>query len=140
MTNKVLLITGGTGGHVIPAENLANFLSNHNINCNILLDPRGYKYLNNFNGKIHIINSSNLNGNLYNKLFGLINLFIGFVKSFFIILFYKPNIVISFGSYASFFPMLSCLLLKLFFKINIFIHEQNSVLGRTNSFFFIFCK
>tara|TARA_B100000073_G_C23598501_1_gene519382 strand:+ start:86 stop:877 length:792 start_codon:yes stop_codon:yes gene_type:complete len=140
MTNKVLLITGGTGGHVIPAENLANFLSSHNINCNLMLDPRGHKYLNNFNGKIHIINSSNLNGNLYNKLFGLINLFIGFVKSFFIILFYKPNIVISFGSYASFFPMLSCLVLKLFFKIKIFIHEQNSVLGRTNSFFLYFAN
>ena len=70
-----------------------------------MLDPRGHKYLNNFNGKIYVINSSNLNGNLYNKLFGLINLLLGFIQSFFIILFYKPNKVITFRSYASFFPV-----------------------------------
>ena len=56
-------------------------------------------------------------------------------RSMFIIFYFKPKIVVSFGSYASFFPMLSCLILKPFFKIDLYIHEQNSVLGRTNSFF-----
>ena len=138
MSKNFLLITGGTGGHVIPAQNLANYLLDKNLNCRIIVDKRGYKYLKNFKGKIHLINSSNLNGNLIAKTFGLINLFIGFFQSFIIILFFKPNNVISFGSYASFFPMLCCIILNPFYKINLFIHEQNSIIGRTNSFFLNF--
>ena len=33
MKENFLLITGGTGGHVIPAKNFANYLSNKNINA-----------------------------------------------------------------------------------------------------------
>ena len=45
MKKNFLLITGGTGGHVIPAKNFANYLSDKNINCTIITDKRGYKYL-----------------------------------------------------------------------------------------------
>ena len=41
MKENFLLITGGTGGHVIPAKNFANYLSNKNINCTIITDKRG---------------------------------------------------------------------------------------------------
>lgn len=132
---KYLLITGGTGGHVIPAENFANFLLKKNINCSIMTDKRGLKYIKKFNGKVHIINSSNLSGNLIHKIFGIVNLLLGFFKSLFIIYLLKPNKIISFGSYASFFPMISCIFFKIFYKNQIYIHEQNSILGRTNSFF-----
>ena len=54
MKENFLLITGGTGGHVIPAKNFANYLSNKNINCTIITDKRGYKYFDNYNGKIYI--------------------------------------------------------------------------------------
>ena len=43
MKKNFLLITGGTGGHVIPANNFANYLSSRNITCNIITDRRGYK-------------------------------------------------------------------------------------------------
>ena len=135
MKKNVLIITGGTGGHVIPAQNLGNYLLKKKTNCRIIVDKRGHKYINNFKGKIHIINSSNLSGNIILKFFGLVKLLYGFLESVFIIFYFKPKTVISFGSYASFFPLLSCLILKPFFKIDLYIHEQNSVLGRTNSFF-----
>ena len=138
MNKNILLITGGTGGHVIPAQNLANYLIDKNINCRIIVDKRGYKYINNFKGKVYVVNSSNLNGNFILKITGFINLILGFFQSFIIILFFKPTRVISFGSYASFFPMLCCAILKPFYKIKLFIHEQNSVIGRTNSFFLTF--
>ena len=55
MKKKFLLITGGTGGHVIPAKNFAYFLNEKKVNCRIMVDKRGYQYLNNFDGKIQVI-------------------------------------------------------------------------------------
>tara|TARA_B100000989_G_scaffold172648_1_gene129407 strand:+ start:725 stop:1816 length:1092 start_codon:yes stop_codon:yes gene_type:complete len=136
--NKFLLITGGTGGHVIPANNFANYLSSKNIMCTIITDKRGSKYLNNNNIKVHIVSSSNLNGNLISKLFGFSKILLGLIQSFIIVLLLKPSHTISFGSYASFSPMLICIILKLPYKINLYIHEQNSIIGRTNSYFLYF--
>ena len=138
MKDKFLIITGGTGGHVIPAINFANYLISKNNNCKIIIDKRGYNYINNFRGKINIVHSSNLSGSFFSKILGIIILFFGFLKSFLLILTYKPNIVISFGSYASFFPMLCCVFLKPIFKIKIYVHEQNCIIGRTNKFFLKF--
>ena len=42
--NKTLICTGGTGGHVIPAINFANFLIEQGYECSIILDRRGNKY------------------------------------------------------------------------------------------------
>ncbi len=138
MKKKFLLITGGTGGHVIPAKNFSNYLSVKNINCTIITDKRGYKYFNNYNGKIYIISSSNLNGNIIFKIFGIFQILLGLIQSFIIIFLLKPSHTISFGSYASFSPMLSCILLKSFYKVKLYIHEQNSIIGRTNKFFLYF--
>ena len=138
MKENFLLITGGTGGHVIPAKNFANYLSGKNINCTIITDKRGNKYLNNYNGKIYIISSSNLNGNLIFKIFGILQILYGLIQSFIIIFLLKPSHSLSFGSYASFSPMLTCILFKPFFKIKLYVHEQNSIIGRTNKFFLNF--
>ena len=140
MKKNILIITGGTGGHVIPAINLANFFLSKNINCKVVVDKRGLKYITNFKGQIYTINSSNLTGNIISKIFGLFSLSYGFIESMFIILFFKPNIVLSFGSYASLFPMISCIIFKPFFKNKLFIHEQNSILGRTNRLFLNFSE
>ena len=116
MKKNVLIITGGTGGHVIPAINLANFFSNKNINCRVLVDKRGYKYINNFNGKIHIINSSsNLNGNIILKIFGIFQILLGLIQSFIIIFLLKPSLYF-FWKLCFFSPMLSCMVFKPFYK------------------------
>ena len=36
--------------------------------------------------------------------------------------------------------MLSCMLFKSFYKVELYIHEQNSIIGRTNKFFLNFLK
>ena len=140
MKENFLLITGGTGGHVIPAKNFANYLSTKNINCAVITDKRGYKYFDNYNGKIYMISSSNLNGNIIFKIFGIFQILLGLIQSFIIIFLLKPSHSISFGSYASFSPMLICMLFKPFYKVKLFIHEQNSIIGRTNKFFLNFTK
>ncbi len=138
MKKNFLLITGGTGGHVIPAKNFANFLSNKNINFTIITDKRGYKYFDDYYEKIYIISSSNLNGNILYKIFGIFQILLGLIQSFIILFLLKPSHSISFGSYASFSPMLSCVLLKSFYKVKLYIHEQNSIIGRTNKYFLNF--
>ncbi len=138
MKKNFLIITGGTGGHVIPAKNFANYLSVKNINCSIITDKRGYKYFDNYNGKIYIISSSNLNGNLIFKIFGIFQILLGLIQSCIIIFLLKPSHSISFGSYASFSPMFICMLFKPFNKVKLYIHEQNSIIGRTNKFFLNF--
>ena len=138
MKKNFLLITGGTGGHVIPAKNFANYLSIKNINCTIITDKRGYKYFDNYSGKIYVISSSNLNGNIILKIFGIFQILLGLIQSFIIIFLLKPSHSISFGSYASFSPMLSCMVFKPFYKVKLYIHEQNSIIGRTNKFFLNF--
>ena len=42
---KVLIATGGTGGHVFPAYSLAKYLTNKNFHVQLTIDKRGAKYL-----------------------------------------------------------------------------------------------
>ena len=134
-SKKIIICTGGTGGHVLPAVNFANFLIKDGYDCIILLDKRGKKFVKNFRGKIYIINSSHLSGNIFFKFKSLISLLIGFFQSFIIIIKFRPSKCISFGSYATFMPLLTILIFKSFTKINLYIHEQNSIIGKVNLFF-----
>ena len=135
MNNKVLIFTGGTGGHVIPALNFANFLISRGKQCSIIIDKRGAKYLESFTGQLYVINSSHLSGTKTQNLKGVLSLILGFFQSFYFILKHNPKFCISFGSYAVLMPSICIMILKKFIKINFFIHEQNSVLGKVNNYF-----
>ena len=45
MTKKILIATGGTGGHVIPAYSLANYLMRNKYDIKVTIDKRGFKFL-----------------------------------------------------------------------------------------------
>ena len=47
--NKIIIATGGTGGHVFPAYSLAKHFIENKINVEIISDKRGLKYLQNYN-------------------------------------------------------------------------------------------
>ena len=47
MKNNILIVTGGTGGHVIPAVNFFNYIDTRSRNVYLLTDKRGYKYIKN---------------------------------------------------------------------------------------------
>ncbi len=136
MKSKILIITGGTGGHVIPALNFYNYLNNKLQNVFLLTDNRGYKYIKKIDdSNILQIQSSHLSGNIYFKLIGIIKLIFGFFQSLIIYIRIRPKIIISFGSYASLAPLICFLLFRYFFKTKMYIHEQNSIIGQTNKFF-----
>ena len=134
--NKILIITGGTGGHVIPALNFFNYLKRNSKNVFLITDNRGYKYISNTEKKnILKIHSSHLTGNIIFKLLGLIKLLIGFIQSIIIYIKIRPKTIISFGSYASFAPLICFVFFKFFFKSKLYLHEQNSLIGQTNKLF-----
>ena len=134
--NKILIITGGTGGHVIPAINFFNYIKNNSKNVFLVTDNRGYQYISNTDKKnILKIHSSHLTGNISFKLLGVIKLLIGFLQSLIIFIRLRPTTIVSFGSYASFAPLICFVFFKFFFKTKLYLHEQNSLIGQTNKLF-----
>ena len=135
MNKKFLIFTGGTGGHVIPAVSFGNHLINNGFNCILLTDTRGKKFTNGFLGKIKLINASHLDGNIFFKILGLFKLLLGFFQCILIIFIFRPTNTLSFGSYASVPACFAVKIIKTLFNINFYIHEQNSIIGKSNLFF-----
>ena len=134
--NLITLIAGGTGGHMYPAIAILEEIKKTS-SIYFITDKRGYDYLTN--------NNTLINQNNYEILIldiispfkkGLINkskfLYLS-ISSFFKLIYfyfkYKPKTQIGFGGYTTILP---CLIGRLFFKVEYFIHEQNAVMGRAN--------
>lgn len=133
-TNKLIILTaGGTGGHIYPAEALADELSNRGYNLMLVTDARGK---NNYKGKLgKITNCAVCSGALvgkskFFKLKSLCKLTIGIFQSIWILLNNRPACVVGFGGYASF----PCCVAAILLRQKLVIHEQNSVMSRTNRF------
>ena len=45
LNNKIIIATGGTGGHVFPAYSLAQYLVKKKFDVKIVTDNRGFKFL-----------------------------------------------------------------------------------------------
>ena len=134
MKKKILITTGGSGGHVIPAIILYEHLSKKN-NVMISTDKRGLKFLDKNNYQVEIINTPKLNNFLFLP-FNLFLIILLTVKSFLLLRRKKIEKLFSIGGYMSIPLILAAKLLKL----NIYLIEPNQVLGRANKFFLNFCK
>ena len=133
MTKKVLISTGGSGGHVIPAITIYNHIK-HKHETLITTDIRGLAYLDK-DYKVFVINTPKLN-NYFLLPFSFLKILFLTVKSFFILKKNNISILISTGGYMSL-PV--CLAAKIL-GINIFLIEPNMVLGRANKFFLNFSR
>lgn len=133
MTERpIVLIAGGTGGHVIPAQILKGAFENKGIKIFFITDQRGKAYCNEtffFEGIVLKMTS----GTFIRRLFGVLKNAGKLLKLFFTI---KPQGVIGFGGYPSAAGGIAALVLG----IPLFLHEQNAVLGRVNRFFIYFAK
>jgi len=134
MKKKILISTGGSGGHVIPAIILYEHLSKK---CDVIIstDIRGLKFLDKNDYQIEIVNTPKLNNFLFLPLNLLSIMFMTF-KSFFLLKKKKIEKIFSIGGYMSIPLILAAKLLKL----NIYLIEPNQVLGRANKFFLNSCK
>ncbi len=131
---KILITTGGTGGHVIPAKIIEEHLRN-DFKIFYSSDVRGLKYLSTDTNKTIIIDTPKIDLSFYLpirliKLIFLIFQAIVFLKK------EKIDKVISIGGYMSIPVIIGAKILGL----TIILIEPNLVLGRGNKFFLNFSK
>ena len=134
--NMIAILAGGTGGHIFPAISCFLFIKNKFDIC-VITDSRGSEYFNQIkknkecNFHLIIVDSvSPYKRGLNQKLKFMLYAIISVLKSFYTFFKLKPNLLIGFGGYSTFFP---CLIARMI-GIKFIIHEQNAVMGRANKF------
>jgi len=136
---RILIASGGSGGHIFPAVALAEELKSKDGSAQIMfvgsdkaLDRRifekeGFKY--------RLLSANKLPYRVsFNTLLFLLKLSIDIFKSLMIIMKYKPNAVVGFGGYVSA-PVITAAYIL---GVPRMVHEQNAVPGRANAVLFRF--
>ena len=134
MNKSILISTGGSGGHVVPATILYEHLSKE-FNVIISTDKRGLKYLDLAKYQIEIVDTPKL-GKIFFLPINLIKILFLIFKSYFLLKNKGINKVFSTGGYMS----LPLILAAKILRLEIFLIEPNQVLGRANKFFLNSCK
>ena len=135
MKKKILISTGGSGGHVIPAIAFYEHFK-ENFDVFLVLDKRGSSFINEKKYKYKIIKTPRLDFNFFKMPIILIKLFFSVLGSFFFLKKNKVDILLGTGGYMSV-PI--CLAAKIL-NINIYLFEPNMVIGRANKFLLKFCN
>jgi len=134
MKGKILISTGGSGGHVIPAVTMCDHLKS-NYDILISSDIRGLKYLDNEIYNILVVDTPKLNKLILLPI-SILKVFFLILRSLFLLKKEKIQILISTGGYMSL-PL--CIAARML-NIKIFLLEPNMVIGRANKFFLKFCE
>ena len=125
----VVLATGGTGGHVFPAEALAGELEARGVPFTLVTDSRGRQWQGALSRRpIHYIRSASPTGSPVKKILALFSLALGLFDAWRALGRVGPSVVVGFGGYASVPTMVAARLRRL----PAMLHEQNAVLGRAN--------
>jgi UDP-N-acetylglucosamine--N-acetylmuramyl-(pentapeptide) pyrophosphoryl-undecaprenol N-acetylglucosamine transferase len=124
---KILIATGGTGGHIFPAQALATELLEKNYE--LLFAGGGLQSNRYFNRSrfpyAQISSATPLKGNPFKSLFRIGK---GIKESLELIDSFKPDMVVGFGSFYSF-PVLAAARWR---KIPIILFEPNAIPGKVN--------
>src|SRR5260370_36254181 len=126
----VLLAAGGTGGHLFPAEALAEALSRRGIAVALATDHRAERYGKTFPARdIHIITSATVRGrNPLSLARTAAMLGIGTMQGLRLLARIRPAAVVGFGGYPAIPPVLAATVRK----IPTVIHEQDGMMSQTN--------
>lgn len=130
---RIMILAGGTGGHVIPGLTIAKALENANCDITWIGTEDGIeeKLVPKANIKIEYINVMGLRGkSLKNVLIAVKQLIQSLFQSINLLLKYRPDVVIGMGGYVSGPGGIATFLMR----YPLVIHEQNSVPGTTNKF------
>ena len=126
----VVLAAGGTGGHVFPAEALAQELSDRGCRLALITDRRG----GDVGGRLgeletHRVRAGGIAGKgMMARAISAGEIGYGTLQSCKLLKRLRPSVVVGFGGYASVPTMLAAT----YSSISTAIHEQNAILGRAN--------
>ncbi len=132
MGKTVLLSAGGTGGHLFPAQALAQELRRRGWTIHLATDPRAKRFAADFEAdETHIVRSATFAGK---SPIALAKTFLTLAGGYFaarrLIGQIKPDVAVGFGGY----PTVPPLLAAIHKKVPSILHEQNAILGRANRF------
>jgi UDP-N-acetylglucosamine--N-acetylmuramyl-(pentapeptide) pyrophosphoryl-undecaprenol N-acetylglucosamine transferase len=127
----VMLAAGGTGGHLFPAQALAEELVARGLRTQLVTDERVRDYGKDFPAeKTHIVEAATLTPKKPWKVpFQVYKIFAGKAHAKRIFQAERPAAVVGFGGYPSFAPLQAATQMN----IAALVHEQNAVLGRANT-------
>jgi UDP-N-acetylglucosamine--N-acetylmuramyl-(pentapeptide) pyrophosphoryl-undecaprenol N-acetylglucosamine transferase len=131
-SKRVLITAGGTGGHLYPAQALAQQLMKHSPASDVLFVAGGLGKNRYFDGERfpyqEIASSPLFSRNPLKSFKGIKDLAKGINQSVGILKKYRPDVVVGFGSYYT----VPILLAAKWLKIPVVLHEANSIPGRAN--------
>ncbi|HBS49957.1 MAG TPA: UDP-N-acetylglucosamine--N-acetylmuramyl-(pentapeptide) pyrophosphoryl-undecaprenol N-acetylglucosamine transferase [Rhodobacteraceae bacterium] len=135
MTQPLLLMAaGGTGGHMFPAQALAETMLRRGWRVQLSTDARGARYTGGFphSTEIREVSSATFaRGGAVQKALVAPKIAAGVLGAMAAMRRDRPDVVVGFGGYPSI-PALGAATLM---KLPRMIHEQNGVLGRVNQLF-----
>ncbi len=124
---KILLSSGGTGGHVFPSMALAHDMVSRGYDVHFATDKRGEKYI---KGQFDytVLASGTLVSGLKGKILAVLNMGKGYMKARSLINKYQPDTVVGFGGY----PSVPAVIAAQHKNIPTILHEQNAIVGKAN--------
>jgi len=126
----IILASGGTGGHMMPAEAVADKLLAAGYEVTLVTDRRGEAIGNVFQNIDRFVlgASSHMGGGLLGKAKSALSILFSTLKVRRMFGKRRPTVVVGFGGY----PSLPAVIAARMMKIPYVLHEQNAVLGRVN--------
>ena len=126
----IVIAAGGTGGHLFPAQSLADELARRKHRVVLMTDDRGQDYAQAFpKAEIVTIPSATFaDRGQVGKAFAVMRLARGALSAFAALARIKPAVVVGFGGY----PALPTMFAAARRGLPSVIHEQNAILGRVN--------
>ncbi len=126
----IVLATGGTGGHIFPAQALAGGLVARGYRIAVVTDRRAGKMSGALqDAQVFRISGAGVIGrSVLNRAGAVVQLGVGYLQARGILRRLDPAVAVGFGSYAS----LPTMLAAVHRSVPTVIHEQNAILGRSN--------
>lgn len=128
----IVLGAGGSGGHIFPAQALADELTRRGFETVLITDDRGQRYTDRFPSmRMEIIRAATFAGrNPLKRLQALLHILGGIGQAWRVLGEVKPKVAVGFGGYSSFPTMVAARLRG----VPTALHDPNAVLGRVNKF------